>query len=80
LGRICLDILKDKWSALLQITSIGLSLSSLLCNPNLSDPLDTRIADHFKMNLDDAHKFASNITQKYALEIQDLGVDLNDFV
>lgn len=33
-GRICLDILKDKWSAVLNVGSVLLSLQSLLGEPN----------------------------------------------
>ena len=33
-GRICLDILKDKWSAIYNINSVLLSLQSLLGEPN----------------------------------------------
>lgn len=33
-GRICLDILKDKWSAVLNVQSILLSLQILLGEPN----------------------------------------------
>lgn len=33
-GRICLDILKDKWSAIYNISAVLLSLQSLLGEPN----------------------------------------------
>lgn len=33
-GRICLDILKDKWSAIYNVQSVLLSLQSLLGEPN----------------------------------------------
>lgn len=33
-GRICLDILKDKWSAAMNVGSVLLSLQSLLGEPN----------------------------------------------
>ncbi len=33
-GRICLDILKDKWSAVYNVQSVMLSLQSLLGEPN----------------------------------------------
>ena len=37
-GRICLDILKDKWSAVYNVQSVLLSLQSLLGEPNKSVP------------------------------------------
>ncbi|CAK8988434.1 unnamed protein product [Durusdinium trenchii] len=47
LGRICLDVLKDKWSPALQIRTVLLSIQALLSTPEPSDPLDTNVADHF---------------------------------
>jgi ubiquitin-conjugating enzyme E2 N len=48
LGRICLDILKDKWSPALQIRSVLLSIQALMSAPNPDDPLDSSIARHWK--------------------------------
>jgi ubiquitin-conjugating enzyme E2 C len=33
-GRICLDILKDKWSAVMNVQGVLVSLQSLLGEPN----------------------------------------------
>ncbi|KAF2662638.1 hypothetical protein K491DRAFT_585409 [Lophiostoma macrostomum CBS 122681] len=44
-GRICLDILKDKWSAIYNINSVLLSLQSLLGEPNVSSPLNGQAAE-----------------------------------
>lgn len=44
-GRICLDILKDKWSAIYNITTVLLSLQSLLGEPNNSSPLNGQAAE-----------------------------------
>ena len=44
LGRICLDILKNKWSPALQIRSVLLSLQALLSSPNPDDPLNEKCA------------------------------------
>lgn len=38
LGRICLDILKDKWSPALQIRTVLLSIQALLSAPNPVSP------------------------------------------
>lgn len=43
-GVICLDILKDKWSALYDIRTILLSIQSLLGEPNNDSPLNARAA------------------------------------
>lgn len=54
LGRICLDILKDKWSPALQIRTVLLSIQGLLSAPNPDDPLDNNVAEHWKRNEADA--------------------------
>lgn len=44
-GNICLDILKEKWSALYDVRTILLSIQSLLCEPNINSPLNPLAAD-----------------------------------
>ncbi|XP_054641391.1 ubiquitin-conjugating enzyme E2 C [Dunckerocampus dactyliophorus] len=44
-GFICLDILKDKWSALLDVRSVLLSIQSLLGEPNNESPLNVAAAE-----------------------------------
>ncbi|KAF2277883.1 ubiquitin-conjugating enzyme [Westerdykella ornata] len=44
-GRICLDILKDRWSAVISVGSVLLSLQSLLGEPNNASPLNGQAAE-----------------------------------
>lgn len=67
MGRICLDVLKDKWSPALQIRTVLLSVQALLSCPNPDDPLDTRIAEDWKQNKAGALATAVQWTQKYAV-------------
>merc|ERR1711988_1217037 len=48
LGRICLDILKEKWSPALQIRTVLLSIQALLSAPNPDDPLNNEVAELWK--------------------------------
>ena len=66
LGRICLDILKGKWSPALQMRTVLLSIQALLSAPNPDDPLDTNVADHWKTNEKSAMENARQWTAKYA--------------
>ena len=66
LGRICLDILKDKWSPALQIRTIILSILILMGTPNLDDPLVPQIADNWIKNKHDAEQTAYEYTKQYA--------------
>lgn len=66
LGRICLDILKDKWSPALQIRTVLLSVQALLSAPEPDDPLDTKVADHFKHDRQAAEERAREWRQMYA--------------
>ena len=66
LGRICLDILKDKWSPALQIRTVLLSIQALLSAPNPDDPLDNGVAEVWKSNEAEALKTAAQWTKNYA--------------
>merc|ERR1712045_2605 len=67
LGRICLDILKDKWSPALQIRTVLLSIQALLSAPNPDDPLANDVAELWKANEAEALKNARDCTRKYAM-------------
>uniref|UniRef100_A0A2K5SGR1 UBC core domain-containing protein n=1 Tax=Cebus imitator TaxID=2715852 RepID=A0A2K5SGR1_CEBIM len=67
LGRMCLDILKDKWSPALQIRTIRtvlLSIQALLSAPNPDDPLANDVA---KPNEAQAIETARAWTRLYAM-------------
>ena len=68
LGRICLDILKDKWSPALQIRTVLLSIQALLSAPNPDDPLSEKIAKAWRDNEVEALKTAKEWTQKFAMK------------
>ncbi|VUZ43368.1 unnamed protein product, partial [Hymenolepis diminuta] len=66
-GRyICLDILKNRWTPSFSISSVLLSISSVLDDPNLDDPLVAEIAHMYIRNKQKYLKIAGNWTQKYA--------------
>ena len=68
LGRICLDILKDKWSPALQIRTVLLSIQSLLSAPNPDDPLDNTVAEVWKKNEAEAIRRAREFTESFAMK------------
>eukprot|EP01114_Cavostelium_apophysatum_P006060 TRINITY_DN17263_c0_g1_i1.p1 TRINITY_DN17263_c0_g1~~TRINITY_DN17263_c0_g1_i1.p1 ORF type:complete len:150 (-),score=26.58 TRINITY_DN17263_c0_g1_i1:63-512(-) len=68
LGRICLDILKDKWSPALQIRTVLLSIQALLSAPNPDDPLANDVAEHWKQNEQQAIATAKDWTHKFAMQ------------
>uniref|UniRef100_A0A0K8TN60 Ubiquitin-conjugating enzyme E2 C n=1 Tax=Tabanus bromius TaxID=304241 RepID=A0A0K8TN60_TABBR len=61
-GTICLDILKDKWSALYDVRTILLSIQSLLAEPNNDSPLNAQASmmwpnqGEYKKYLDDFYE------------------------
>lgn len=51
-GDVCIDILKQNWSAALSIEKILLSIISLLAAPNAADPLNQEAGKIYLENID----------------------------
>ncbi|XP_025897752.1 ubiquitin-conjugating enzyme E2 C [Nothoprocta perdicaria] len=66
-GNICLDILKDKWSALYDVRTILLSIQSLLAEPNVESPLNTHAAELWK----NPAAFRKHLRETYAKQAQE---------
>ncbi|CAG2255837.1 ubiquitin-conjugating enzyme E2 C-like [Mytilus edulis] len=64
-GNICLDILKEKWSALYDVRTILLSLQSLLGEPNIDSPLNVQAADLWK----NQEGYKKVLLEKYEQEV-----------
>eukprot|EP00743_Colponemidia_sp_Colp-15_P001149 GILK01001262.1.p1 GENE.GILK01001262.1~~GILK01001262.1.p1 ORF type:complete len:203 (+),score=24.91 GILK01001262.1:88-609(+) len=60
-GNICLDILKDKWSAVYNVRTILLSIQSLLGEPNNDSPLNAQAAQLW----DNQPEFRATVLRKY---------------
>ncbi|KAI0040440.1 hypothetical protein FA95DRAFT_1576965 [Auriscalpium vulgare] len=65
-GNVCIDILKHNWSPALSIFKVILSLSSLLTDPNPSDPLVPSIASDFLRRRTTHDQTARRWTELYA--------------
>lgn len=63
-GNICLDILKEKWSALYDVRTILLSVQSLLGEPNNDSPLNAHAASLWE----DQKAYKTLLHEKYRKE------------
>ena len=66
-GNICLDILKNHWSASLTLEKVLYSLSSLLNDPNPDDPLRSEVAKLYKTNQEKYNEIAKQHMEKYSI-------------
>ncbi|RNA21878.1 Ubiquitin-conjugating enzyme E2 C [Brachionus plicatilis] len=65
-GNICLDILREKWSATYDVLSILLSVQSLLGDPNIASALNHHAADLWK----NQSLFKKYLLDKYDKEVR----------
>ncbi|GIX99216.1 ubiquitin-conjugating enzyme E2 C [Caerostris darwini] len=65
-GNICLDILKEKWTALYDVRTILLSLQSLLSEPNIESPLNLQAAQMWK----DQTTYRAVLVEKYENDVR----------
>jgi ubiquitin-conjugating enzyme E2 C len=67
-GNICLDILKENWSAAYEVRTILISIQSLLGEPNNASPLNTHAAELWQNQV---------LYKKYLIEHYDKEAKLN---
>jgi len=67
MGKVCLDILADKWSPSYNIRTVLQQLQGLLAAPNPDDPLVREPAITMKQDVDLFKRMAREMTLKYAV-------------
>ncbi|EDX01460.1 ubiquitin-conjugating enzyme E2 4 [Drosophila yakuba] len=71
-GAICLDVLGERWSPVMNVAKVLLSIYVLMSECNPDDPLVMCIADQYKTNRREHDKIARNWTKLFAMtKVQD---------
>lgn len=63
-GTLCLDIIQDKWSPCLSISSLLMSVQSLLADPNCSSPANGAAAVMYSEHRNEYNKKVRRLAQK----------------
>ena len=71
-GDICLDILKNNWSASQNMTSVMISIIALLSQPNTDDPLNAELGELHRRNKKEYANRIKNSCKKNCKKIVDV--------
>ncbi|XP_017065202.1 ubiquitin-conjugating enzyme E2 11 [Drosophila eugracilis] len=66
-GAICLDVLGERWSPVMNVAKVLLSIYVLMSECNPEDPLVMCIADQYKTNRKEHDKIARHWTKLFAM-------------
>lgn len=66
-GSICLDILKEQWSPIYDVSAVLTSIQSLLCDPNPNSPANAEAA---KLYQEDRKEYFRRVKEIVELSLQ----------
>ena len=67
-NEICIDFLEDKWSPVLNISKILLSISSMLIDPNPESALNDEAAELYENDIDKYNETIRDYVKQFASE------------